>query len=287
MTSPITNSLNTNIQPNPIQPAAESVWTQEINPGIPAAESNDTFNNSFQDPAAMSINPDVKQYAQASVNKMKNILIAAGVAVATGILFVKRKSIPVLKNWAAKIEKKIQEKKYFESLNKFFKNKKSVTTLDELKEYAEYAIKTPDSAIRRIKIHSKTLNAQSMEDVIQNVRLIAEDLVTTSGNKGKKPVVHIILNPEYTDKTKEIIEKLNSNSKLEIFDLNNKPVSLNNVIQKVEMMIEPSNKLYEKLIGEHSALINVGPPRYVDKKELKINTFWQWLTRPTPNKIPK
>jgi len=298
MTSPITtNSLNTNAS-QVASPAPESIWTKEINPGVPQGyvESNDSFNNSSQDPAAMNLNPEVKQYAQNSANKMKNILIAAAAAIVTGILFIKRKSIPVLKDWSSKIEKQMQEKQYFESMKKFFQNnslgkilqnKKSVTTLDELKEYAKYAIKTPDATIRRIKIHSQTLEEnQSMADVIKNVRLIAEDFVTTSKNKGKRPVVHIILNPEYKNKTGEIIEQLNSKSELKILNDNGKKIPLEKIIQKVEMTTEPAGKIYEKLIGDHSALINVGPPRNIDTKESLWNLIVSFFTRPTPNKIP-
>jgi hypothetical protein len=274
MTSPITNSSNV----QPVSPlAAQNVWAKEINPGVQQSGNNDSFNNSSQDPAAMNLNPDVKQLATTSANRMKTILIAAGTAIAAGLVYWKRKYIPYLNKWSDDIEKYLREKKPFESLNKFFSNKKSVTTLDELKNYADDAIKTPDPAFRRIKIHSKNLDGQSMANAIQYVRQIAEDLVTTSGNKGKKPVVHIILNPEYADKTEEIIQQLNSKSRLNIS---------NNVIQKVEMIMEPSNKFYEKLIGEHSALINVGPPRYIDKKEFFLYTFWKWLTRPTPRQIP-
>jgi len=282
MTSPITNFANTMINPTP--PAAENIWTKEANPNI----ENDSFNNSSQNPAAANLNPGVGQYVQASANKMKTFIIAGITAVAAGLTIYYRKHIPVIKGWAEKIEQNLQKNKYFEklknffkegSVGKFFQNRQAVTNLEDLKKYADYVVKNPDAAVRRIKIHSKALETnQSMAEALENVRIIAEDFVTTSGNKGKKPVFHIILNPEHADEAAKIIEQLNTKGKLDIAE---------GVVQKVEMIMERSGRLSEKLAGEHSSYINVGPPRHIDRKELWLNTFWQWLTRPTPNQIPK
>lgn len=259
MSTPAINPINTTVPPAASKPA-ESVWTKEINPNIPTghAESDSYNNQSEQDPAALNIKPEIKQLADASVAKTKQLLMAAGAAIVAAIAVAKRKSLPVL--------------------GKIFEEASPITTSEKLKKYAEYAVRNIDPPVKKIKIHKDVLESgETMSDVIKNVRKIAEDLITSSGNKGKRPVVHVILNPEHADKADQIINQLNSGSTLNIAD---------GVVQKVEMFMEPVNKTYEKLLGNHPALINVGPPRFIDRKvnifDLLVNSINNWSIRSIP-----
>lgn len=287
MTTPAVTPVNSINKVTTANPAPQDgIWSQEINPPVPAGHAdsthnkNDSFNHSEnpdaaanQDPAAINISPEVKQAAKESFLKGKEVILAASAAIMAALVAFRNKKLPMMKSTLSEYVKKAG--KLTPVIGGYVKKYSKVVDASELGEFVnELKTKGPQH-FRNIDIHSSNLNKKPMAEVLQDIRTIANTYVTHNNNK--KPVIDIILKQEHSGKIQQIIDDFNKNGAINVAD----------EVDRVVVRMEPVKKSLKALGGLNTIELNVGATRYMDKRAGILDYIGNYIKRSlTSRKLP-
>lgn len=291
MTTPAVTPVNSMNKVATANPAPQdNIWSQEINPPVPAGHAdsthngNDTFNHSEnpdavanQDPAAINISPEVKQAAKESFLKGKEVIIAGGAAIMAALVAFRNKKLPMMKNTINDAFKEMG--KLIPVVGGYVKKYTKVVNTDELSEYVKELTTKGPQHFREINIHSSNISDMTAE--LKNIKTVAESYL--DHNKKKKPVITILMNPEHSDMAKTLLNDFNTKALLKL-EKNGADIT-KDAIQSVKLTLEPHN-LATKYGGPNVVGLKVSAARGFDDTNTSLTSLVKYNLRRLLNGTP-